>query len=223
MSASGQDKPRYQTFHGPGSVGGDNNGTINNNVLLDPRTAAVMEDLNRKAPKLAALLQKALSDGFISQDAVIALNSAVHHINEDTAQAFTYAAQHINEDTAASFQVVANVFTAASENLSSRVSEINAASEALGMVIEQINDRRTASAPAYQFQPSSSAAGITSRRSARSAANWWFISRLMCFCLGVGLLTTSILAHYHLEGKAQLIGVLAVAIPLIIWIAKAWQ
>jgi hypothetical protein len=217
MNASGQDEPRYQTFHGPGSVGGDNNGTINNNVLLDPRTAAVMEDLNRKAPELAALLRKALHDGFISPDAVIALNRAVDHLNEDTVQAFRFAAQHINEETAICFQGVAHDFTVVDQQLSARVSEINAASDALHMMIGQIDDVQKANASGYQFQPPNTA----SRRSARSTVNWRLISQLMCFCLGVGLLTTAILAHYHLAGDAQRIGVFAAGIPLIIWIAKA--
>jgi len=221
MSASGQDESRHQIFHGPGSFGGDNKGIINNNVLLDPRTVAVMEDLNRKAPELAALLRKALRDGFISPDAVIALNRAVDHLNEDTAQAFRFAAQHINEDTAISFRDVAHDFTTADEQLSARVSEINDASEELRMMIAQINDVQKANVSGYQFQPPNTA-GISSRRSVRSAANGWFISQLMCFCLGVGLLTTAILAHYHLDGDAQRIGAFAVAIPLIIWIAKAW-
>jgi len=220
MSASGQDEPRHQTFHGPGSFGGDNKGIINNNVLLDPRTAAVMEDLNRKAPELAALLRKALRDGFISPDAVIALNRAVEHLNEDTAQAFMFAAEHINEDTAISFQGIARDFIDADQQLSARVSELNSASEALSKMIGKINSAQRVNTSDYQLQPPS-AAGITGRRSVRRAANWWFISQLMSFCLGVGLLATAILVHYHLGGDAQRIGAFAAAIPLIIWIAKA--
>ena len=142
MSGSEQDESRQQIFHGPASFGGDNNGIINNSVLLDPKTAAVMEDLNRKAPVLAALLSKALRDGFISPDAVIALNRAVEHLNEDTVQAFRYAAQHINEETAISFEGVAHNFTVANQQLGVRVTEINDASEALRKMIEQINSKQ---------------------------------------------------------------------------------
>lgn len=224
MSASGQDEPRQQTFHGPGSFGGDNKGIINNNVLLDPRTAAVMEDLNKKAPELATLLRKALRDGFISPEAVIALNRAVEHLNEDTAQAFRFAAERINEDTAISFQGVARDFGVADQQLSARVIELNNASESLREMIGQFNSAQIirtqkVDAPDYQSQPRS-AAGMPTRPSARGATKWWFTSQLMCLVLGVGLLATAILTHYHLGGDAQRIGGFAVAIPLIIWVSK---
>lgn len=132
-----------------------------------------------------------------------------------------FAAKHINEDTATSFQGVARDFIAADQQLSARVSELNSASETLSKMIGKISSAQKVNTSDYQFHPPS-VAGITSRHSVRSAANWWFISQLMSFCLGVGLLATAILVHYHLEGDAQRIGAFAAAIPLIIWIAKGF-
>jgi hypothetical protein len=183
--------------------------------------AAVMEDLNRKAPELATLLRKALRDGFISPDAVIALNRAVEHLNEDTVQAFRFAAEHINEDTAISFQGVAHDFTVADQQLSARVSELNYASEALGKMIEQFNSAQEVNASGFQSRPPS-AQRVTIRPSSQSAGEWWLRIGLISFSLGVGLIAARILMLFHQVGPATVVGVFAVIIPAVVfWIAKA--
>jgi hypothetical protein len=221
MSESRQDEPKQQIFHGPASFGGDNHGIINN-ILIDAQTRAALAKMSRDTPALGRLMEKAFRDGFISPDAVIALNRAVEHLNEDTVQAFMFAAKHINEETAISFEGVARDFTVADEQLRARVTELNNAAEALGMMVRQINDARPVRESGYQAQ-SSRATGMAKKSSGRSVSDWWITLQLMCFCLGVGLLTTAILTHYRLGGDAQRIGGIAAAVPIFIWVYKLLQ
>ena len=216
MSTSDQDKPKQQSFYGAGSFGGDNNGTINN-VLLDLKTKVVLTELSKKVPELDALLRKALRDGVLSPDAVIALNRAVNHINEETAQAFLFAARHINEDVAVSFEAVAEKIKTADQQLSARVSELNAVSASLHQSLGQING-----ALAYRVQPANSA-GVATRPSRRTSAERWFILKLISVSVGAALVTAVILRNHHLGGPTVAAGAVALTIPVLIWINKVWR
>jgi hypothetical protein len=218
MSTSGQDDRRQQIFHGPASFGGDNNGVINNNVLLKAKTEAAIDDINRKAPELAAALRKAVRDGIMSPDAVIALNRAVEHLNEDTAQSFRFAAEHINEDTAISFESIAQDFINVDDRLSATVSRLDYATQSLSKIIGQVDEIHGLDAPGYQVQPPS-----LERRSGRSAGDWKFRVGLIFFSLGAGLFAAALLTRDHFGGQAIFAGISAMAFPVVSWVIKVRQ
>ena len=66
-------RTKDSAFYGPASFGGDNNGIINN-VLLDPKTKAMLAKMSKDAPPLA-VLERAVRDGVMSPGAVEALHA----------------------------------------------------------------------------------------------------------------------------------------------------
>jgi hypothetical protein len=215
MTRFGQDDPRQQNIYGPGiAFGGDNKGIVNNNVLLDPKTEAMLAKMSETAPELAALLKKALRDGIISQDAAQALMLAARNINEDVANALLIAGRNINEDVASDLMVagqnineqVANKFVYVKNELSDTADQLDKALNSLRQTVGQLSSPQGRSDPGYQLGP----AGTP-----RSADKWLLGCKLICGGLGAGLVVGAILMHYHLGIYAILPGVVGVLIALL--------
>jgi hypothetical protein len=236
MSISGQDEPRQQTFHGPGSFGGDNNGTINNNVLLDAKTKALVAKMAQYAPPLAGLLEKAIRDGVISPDVAEALMLAARNINEDVAEALRLAARNINEDVAADLRVaganinedVANKFVQVRDGLSDTAHDLENVLASLRKTVGQLGNRQGESNPGNQFGLASTVTDtawrsgrMVTRPSPRSTDNWWFRVRLFCAGLGVGVLTGAILVHYRLVAYAVVAATVCLMLSALPWLTNA--
>ncbi len=222
MSTSDHDKPRQQSFYGPGSFGGDNKGTIHNNVLLDPQTKAYLADMSVKAPELAALLRRSLNEGFISSDTAQVLMLAAQNINEDVAMSLRMAGQNINEDVAMSLRMagenineeVANKLSDVNLELTGRVRELNDAARSLQEIIAGQDIHGEINAVTYFPGP------VTSP--SPSSKDTWPLRLTLIFCsLGLGLLAAVIAAGHHHGDAATVVGVLALAIPILAWINKA--
>jgi hypothetical protein len=220
MVGAAEDLPAWQVHLGIGDqVGRDKYVSVE---LMDSRTKALVEKLCETAPGFAKVIEKAVQDGIMSADDVATLNRVVDHLNEDTVMAFRYAAEHINEDTAMSFQCIAHDFTQVDQELSTRVTELNKASDDLRTMIAEVNSIQESGTPGYHFQPSS-ANETASQDFPRHAVSLWITSQLMCFCLGIGLLVMPIFAHYRLERDVQHFDWIALVIPLVVWGFKVWQ
>jgi hypothetical protein len=217
MSTSGQDETRHQTFHGPGSFGGDNNGVINN-VLLDPRTKAMLETFSEKAPEFAALLKRSLRDGFISPDVAQALLLAAENINEDVARALLVAGENINEDVADHLwnagrdikEVVQETFPAVNRQLTERVEEINAATESLRVMLAQSSTHAgTVPRTPVVAVPRRTPEGVV-QSSRRTLDTWRVRFGLMCGSSAAGLVAAIILMRSDLGGQAIFVTVVMV-------------
>lgn len=235
MGASGQDEPRQQTFHGPGSFGGDNKGVINN-VLLDDKTKATLAKLSKDAPELANILKTALRDGVISPDVVTALQSAVQNINHDVADRLWFAAQKINEDVADRLwyagqninEEVASKFVRVKNELNETAFNLEQTLSSLRTATAQSSSPQRALNPHSELKPtrvvtgsSRHTVGSTTLTSSQSTGKLGLRFNLICCSSGFGLLTAVILMHHHLGGYATFAGVLALTIPTLFWIIKA--
>jgi hypothetical protein len=223
MSTSEHDKSRHQSFYGAGSFGGDNKGTINNNLLLDPQTKAYLADMAVKAPELATLLRRSLNEGFISPDTAQVLMLAAQNINEDVAMSLRMAGENINEDVAASLrmageninQEVANKLWDVNQELIDRVRELDGAARSLqnvmaGPDIYGGENNAVTYAPRPVISPSP------------SSKDTWLLRLALTSCsLGLGLVAAVISAGHHHGDAAMFAGVVALAIPMLVWINKA--
>jgi hypothetical protein len=213
MTTSGQDDPREQHFHGPGSFGGDNHGTVNNSVLVDPKTRVTLAKLGKSAPALEHLLERALREGVISPDIVDMLQLVVQHISMDVAEDLAFAARHINEDVAINFKGVAREFIDVNQELGERTRELRAAEESFRDMIRETH------ADAVTFPP---AGGMTAPPAPRSPDKWQVRFGLICCSFAVGLTAAMILIRFHHEGYAML-AVAAMVVSAILLLSKARQ
>jgi len=207
MSGSEHDKPRHQSFYGPGSFGGDNKGTIHNNVLLDPQTKAYLADMSAKAPELAALLRRSLDKGFISPETAQVLMLAAQNINEEVATSLRMAGENINGE-------VANKLSDVNLALTDRVRELNDAARSLQGMIAGQDIQGEINAVTYFPGPATSPSP--------SSKDTWPLRFTLIFCsLGLGLVAAVIAAGHHHGNAAMFVGVPALAIPILAWINKA--
>jgi len=214
MIDSGQEDPREQHNHGPGTfIGRDNYGPIRYE-LLDPKTRTTLAKLSKDAPDLASILKKALRDGVISPDAVAALESAVRNINMDVAEALMLAGRNINADVAEWLmdagrninEDVANKFVQVKEELSDTARELDRVLHSLHETVGRVNSLQGGSDPGYQFGPAGTVTG-TAQRTARvvtrpspwSTDNWKFRFKLIFWSFGVGLLAGAVLIYYLIK------------------------
>jgi hypothetical protein len=221
MSASGQDEPRQQTFHGAGSFGGDNIGVINNHVLLDAKTKALVAKMAQYAPPLAGLLEKAVRDGVMSPTAVEALMLAAQNINEDVAAALLIAGRNINEDVAEQLwnagqninKDVADRFSTVNQDLAKRVREINAATDSLRDLLIDADTNAGAVSPT---------GGMVALPPSRRRDQWWFIPMLVFGCTGAGLAAGVILERSHVGEYGLLFGIPMVIVAGLLLLTK-WK
>jgi hypothetical protein len=215
---SGKENPKQQNHYGSGPlISGDNYGAIHYETL-DPKTKSWLAKLSEDAPDLAALLRKALRDGFISPDTADALRLAARNINEDVADALLLAGRNINEDVAQLLagagqninNEVAQKFDRVNEDLSNTASELECHLISLRETVGELNTRQ-----------GSSNAGVVIQPSPRNTDNWWFRFRLICASLGVGVPTGAILVHYRLVAYVVVAAWVCLILSTLPWIADA--
>jgi len=210
---SGQDGPSEQHNYGSGTfIGRDNYAPIRYE-LLDPRTKSTLAKLSRAAPELAGILKRALTEGIISPDAVIALQLAVHNINMDVAEALLMAGRNINQD-------VADVLMAAGHNINEEVAErfdqvrtglndtagdLERILQSLQEIAGRVDSTQGRIDPGRRAAPPGSGTRVpyTVQMSTRPASGrwdyFWFRSKLVLWGFAVGLAAGSIFVYWLIK------------------------
>jgi hypothetical protein len=226
MSASGQDEPRKQIFYGSGSFGGNNHGIINN-VLLDPKTEALVAEMAKYAPPLTGLLEKAIRDGVMSPDAVEALMLAARNINEEVAWNLRIAGQNINEEVAWNLRSagdningkVADRFVYVKDELNETAGQLDSLLSSLRQTVGQLSSLQKSSNLGLPLEPVSTARAV-SLPIQKGRDKWSFRIRLACCGFGTGLLVAMILTYSHLGIYATLAGAFILALAALIHFAE---
>ena len=213
MTDPGQDGPREQHNYGSGTfIGRDNYAPIRYE-LLDPRTKSTLAKLSRAAPELSEILKRALTEGVISPDAVVALQRAVQNINMDVAEALLVAGRNINQDVAdalmaAGYNInvkVAERFDQVETGLKETADDLERTLQSLQEIAGQVNNMQDRVDPGWQAAPLGAVTRVpyTVQVNTRPASGrwdyFWFRSKLVLWGFATGLAAGSILVYWLIK------------------------
>lgn len=171
--------PRDQHNHADGTfVGRD---LVYRFEQLDGKTKAVLHNLGKDAPALRKVIEKALREGVISAEGILALETAARNINEDVAEALWHAAQHINEDVATTIVLSSSKLDESIQDLDARLERLQSASGTLQSLRPSVDDWERIAADV-----DAAAQNLAYAAQARSVNRWSW--RSFGWGLGFGLL-----------------------------------
>jgi hypothetical protein len=215
---------------------------------IDPKMRAMLTGVSEDAAKLLRIVKQALSDGFMSEYSIIAFNRTARYISDDLVDRLGWATRNLNEDNVDQLEWATRNLTHMSEDNVDRLgwatrniteetmTRLSAAAEKISErtvdrfvnVNDELNTtahriekalRSTSATQESSQQPSVAlpvplAAKGTSKRGIR-------FKLILCIA-GLVLLTGVALEKHHLGGWAVFAGVLALAIPVLIWMSKSY-
>jgi hypothetical protein len=213
VTDSGQDGPRDQHNYGSGTfIGRDNYAPIRYE-LLDPRTKSTLAKLSRAAPELSEILKRALTEGVISPDAVVALQRAVQNINMDVAEALLVAGRNINQDVADALMIaghnindqVAERFDQVRTGLKDTAGDLEQILQSLQEIAKQITSMQDGVDPGWRAAPPGAVTRVpyTVQVDTRPASGrwdyFWFRSKLVLWGFAAGLAAGSIFVYWLIK------------------------
>jgi hypothetical protein len=231
--------------YGPQIVG-PNYGDIK--FEIDPNMRAMLTGVSEDAAKLVGIVERALSDGFMSEYSVTAFNRTAQHISDDLVERLGWATRNLSEDnvdrldwatrnltnmsednvdrlgwaTRNITEETVNRLSIAAENISERTAdrfvnvsnELNATAGRIEKTLRSASVTRESSQQPSVVPPIPLTSKGTGKRGIR-------LKLILCIA-GLVLLTGVALEKHHLGGWAVFAGILALAIPALIWMSKSY-
>jgi len=215
---------------------------------IDPNMRAMLTGVSEDAAKLVGIVKQALSDGFMSEYSVTAFNRTAQHVSDDLVDRLRWATRNLSEDnidqlgwatrnlpnmsednvdrlgwaTRNITEETVNRLSSAAENISERTADrfVNVNNE-LNVTARRIEKAlRSASVTQQNGQQPSVVPPIPI--TAKGADKRGIRFKLTLCVAGMMLLTGIALEKHHLGGWAVFAGVLALAIPALIWMSKSY-
>jgi hypothetical protein len=215
---------------------------------IDPNMRAMLTGVSEDAAKLVGIVKQALSDGFMSEYSVTAFNRTAQHVSDDLVDRLRWATRNLSEDnidqlgwatrnlpnmsednvdrlgwaTRNITEETVNRLSSAAENIGERTADrfVNVNNE-LNVTARRIEKAlRSASVTQQNGQQPSVVPPIPI--TAKGADKRGIRFKLTLCVAGMMLLTGIALEKHHLGGWAVFAGVLALAIPALIWMSKSY-
>jgi hypothetical protein len=213
--------------YGPQIVG-PNYGDIK--YEIDPNMRAMLTGVSEDAAKLVGIAKQALSDGFMSEYSVTAFNRTAQHISDDLVDRLGWATRNLSEDnvdrlgwaTRNITEETVDRLSRAAENIGERTAdrfvnvgdELNATALRIEKSLRSLSVIQESSQQPSIVPPMPLTAKGTGKRRIR-------FELILCIT-GLVLLTGVALEKHHLGGWAVFAGILALAIPALIWMSKSY-
>jgi hypothetical protein len=229
--------------YGPQIVG-PNYGDIK--YEIDPNMRAMLTGVSEDAAKLVGIVKQALSDGFMSEYSVTAFNRTAQHISDDLVDRLGWATRNLSEDNVDRLGWATRNLTNMSEDNVDRLGwatrniteeTVNRLSRAAENISERTADRFVnvsdeLNATACRIEKALRSASVTKESSqqpgvvlpipltVKGTGKRGIRFKLILCIAGLVLLTGVALEKHHLGGWAVFAGILALAIPALIWMSK---
>jgi hypothetical protein len=207
---------------------------------------AMLTGVSEDAAKLVGIVKQALSDGFMSEYSVTAFNRTAQHISDDLVDRLGWATRNLSEDnvdrlgwatrnltnmsednvdrlgwaTRNITEETVNRLSRAAENISESTADrfVNVSDE-LNAIARRIEEALISASVA---QESSQQLGVVPPvpLAAKGTGKRGIRFKLILCIAGLVLLAGVALEKHHLGGWAVFAGILALAIPALIWMNK---
>ena len=231
--------------YGPQIVG-PNYGDIKYDI--DPKTRAMLTKLSKDAAELADIGKQALRDGFMSHHTLAALKNAAEHVNDDLVDRLGWATRNLNEDNVDRLGwatqnlsednverlgwATQNITEETLDRLCRATRDING--ETADRFVDVNNELQTTARSleatlkslrlvTIQAGSRQRSAGPPAPPSSKGNEKRGFRFKLILCIAGLVVLTGVALEKHHLGGYAVFAGVLALAVPVVIWFFKGYQ
>ena len=231
--------------YGPQIVG-PNYGDIK--YEFGPNMRAMLTGVSADAAKLVGIVKQALSDGFMSEYSVTAFNRTAQHISDDLVDRLGWATRNLSEDnvdrlgwatrnlpnmsednvdrlgwaTRNITEETVNRLSSAAENISERTADrfvnVNDDLNATARRIEEALSSASAIQESSQQPSLVPPIPLTTKGTGKRGIRF----KLILYIAGLMLLTGIALEKHHLGGWAVFAGILALAIPALIWVSKSY-